>query len=146
MVIINPGTNSVPLSLNQYNEQNSIGDLSGINLSKWHYVFKITNELSGQNFIFYPIISGSYSNGGDLYHSTTKSLRMNEFKWIISTTQSQLNAGIICFTNSNYDDAQWQYEAWAQWGIATQSGTPSISAVGITQSILLETGKIYFKI
>lgn len=146
MIILNTFTNSVPMSLNQYNIENNIGNLSGLDKSKWHYVFKITNDLDGSNFIFYPFLSGSYSNAGDLYHSTTKSLRMNEFRWIISPTQSQLNNGKICFTASNWDDGQWAYEAWVQWGIATQSGTPSLSNIGNTASILLEEGRIYFTI
>jgi hypothetical protein len=147
MIVIIPNTNSIPLSLNQFNEQYNLLDSSNrFDITKWHYVFKITNDLTLSEFVFQPYNSATYSNGGDLYWGTSKSSRMNEFRWIISSTSSNLLNGQICLTGSNWDESQWTYEAWAVWGTPSLSGTPSIANVGLTESNLLESGRLFFTI
>lgn len=142
MIVLNLNTNYVPLSLNQYNAKYSIGDKYGLDITNYHYIFSITNDLTNNEIVFQPNLDNDYSNGGDFYWGTSHAQRMNEFKWIISTTQSNLCNGLLCFTGSNYDDSQWTYKVYVNSGTSSISGTPSISAT----ASLLETGRLYFRI
>lgn len=142
MIVLGQNINNVVLSLNQYNNDFGLSSGSGgfFNKDAFHYVFKITNDLTDSEIVFQPNYDDDWSNAGDFWWGTSMNMRMNEFRWIISPTQSNLTNGIICFTGSNWDDSQWTYEAWVNSGSASISGTPSISAT----ASLLEKGRLYF--
>ena len=141
MIVIGQNVNNIPLSLNQYNSDFNLNNANGFfDKDNFHYVFKITNDLTSDSFIFQPNLDGDWSNAGDFWWGSSMNMRMNDFKWIISPTQSNLTNGIICLTGSNWDDSQWTYGVYVNSGSPLNSGTPSISAT----ASLLETGRLYF--
>lgn len=151
MLVLRPGNNKLYLSLNQYNEKLGIGDINGLDVNNWHYVFYIKNLLNEWDILFQPYLN--YWTGGDAWHGTDKAQRMNEFEmWAYTSgTNSWVTNGEVSLTSQNefywqddlVNNSQWIYQVWAVWGEASTDGaTASIDPVGMTSSRMIEEGKL----
>lgn len=140
MIILGPTATAIHIPLNQYNEDLGIGDFRGLDITNYHYVFRLTNQLSKYTTTFTPLVNGTYI-GGDRWWNSIMGERQNEFLFSVSATASYFTAGGIYITGSNYDNgSEWNLEVYVNPGSASV-GTPSIA----TSSILLNEYRTIFK-
>jgi len=140
MIILGPTATGVHLSLNEFNEDLGIGTRRGLDRFSYHYVFRITNQLTKYTTTFTPFTNATYL-GGDKWWNTIRGLRENEFLFTVSPTYSFATSGGIYITGSNYDNnSEWNLEVYVNPG-SYSTGTPSISG----SSILLNQYRTIFK-